>query len=232
MGAQVRVNPLIAPVPDDGSNPVFLKWNMLFPTSTIQRSSDPSHISWSKGRDAPATFPRLKELRIISDTIPWIIKVKAAKADRGITCAEVIEAIAQELYKNAGKDDFDALSPLARSEVKAAYRYNRSPSPNVPGGKLGQGLKRLDFLKKNTLFNGIEVNDRVLNKVFGNPMPGVFVLKCGHNMMTKKEVEDQQKRMSRDRSRQSSRGRSRRDSMSISVQNPTDASSDEGDVNR
>jgi len=230
----VRLNPLIAPVPDDGSNPVYLKWNMLFPTSTVQRSSDPSHISWSKGRDAPATFPRLKELRIISESIPWIIRVKAAKADRGITCAEVIDAIARDLFKNAGKDDFDSLSPSARTEIKAAYKYNRSPLPNVPGGSLGQGLKRLDFLRKNTMFSGIEVNanDRLVKRVFGHPMPGVFVLKCSHNMMTKKEVEDQQKRISRDHSRQSSRGRSRANSTSISVQSPTDTSSDEGDVDR
>jgi len=209
---------------------VYLKWNMLFPTSTIQRSCDPSHVSWSKGRDAPATFPRLKELRIVSETIPWITRVKASKEDVGVTCAEVIEAIARDLYKNTGKTDFEALPAQVRTEVRAAYKHNRSPLPNVPGGMLGVGLKRLDFLRKNSIFGGIEVNERAIRKVFSGVMPGVFVLKCRHNMMTRKEIEDQRRRMADERERSrppSSNGRrSRADSTSISVESPTETSSD------
>ena len=203
---------------------------MLFPTSTIQRSIDPSHVSWSKGRDAPATFPRLNELRIVSETTLWIIKVKASKEDIGVTCAEVIEAIARDLYKNTGKADFEVLPPQVRHEVRAAYKHNRSPLPNVPGGMLGVGLKRLDFLRKNSIFGGIEFNERVIRKVFSDIMPGVFVLKCRQNMMTKAEIEDQHRRMAaqKERSRpSSSNGRSRADSTSISIKSP---SSDEEEL--
>lgn len=223
-GVQVKVNPLLAPVPDDGPDQVHLKWNMLFPTSTIQRSIDPSHVSWSKGRDAPATFPRLRELRIVSDTIPWIIQVKASKADSGVTCAEVIEAIARDLYKNTGRAEFEALPAQARNEVRAAYKHNRSPLPNVPGGMLGDGLKRLDYLRKNSIFGGIEFNERVIRKVFRDLMPGVLVLRCRQNMMTKAEIEDQRRRMASDRERSrppSSNGRSRANSTSISIKSPS-----------
>src|SRR6266542_971329 len=228
VGAQVRINPLIAPVPDEGPDPVHLKWNMLYPISTIQRSTDPSHVSWSKGRDAPATFPRLKELRIISETIPWIIQIKATKDSRGITCAELIDAIARDLNRYTGKNDYEALPAAARNEVRAAYKHNRSPLPHVPGGMLGQGMKRLDFLRKNTMFAGIELNDRVVKKVFGDIVPGVVVLKCSQNLMTKKEVEEQNKRMGGEHSRpSSSKGRSRAGSMSITVKSPTVYSDEE-----
>ena len=227
MGVQIKINPLLAPRPDDGPDQVHLKWNMLFPTSTIQRSIDPSHVSWSKGRDAPATFPRLKELRIISETTPWIIPVKAAKEDIGITCAEVIEAIARDLYKNTGKAEFEGLPSHVRNEVRAAYKHNRSPLPNVPGGRLGDGLKRLDFLGKNSVFGGVELNERVIRKTFRDKMPAVFVLKCRHNMMTKAEIEDQHRRLAeRERSRSSSANgprRNRANSTSISIESPTES---------
>ena len=230
-GGQVRINPLLAPLQDDGPDEVHLKWNMLFPTSTVQRSIDPSHVSWSKGRDAPATFPRLKELRIISETVPWIIHVKASKEDIGVTCSEVIEAIARDLYRNTGKADFEALPPQVRNEVRAAYKHNRSPLPNVPGGMLGVGLKRLDFLRKNSIFGGIEFKERVIRKVFSDRMPGVFVLKCRQNMMTKAEIEDQHRRMAAERSHSrppssNGRARSRANSTSISIESPTETSSD------
>lgn len=200
---------------------------MLFPTSTIQRSIDPSHVSWSKGRDAPATFPRLKELRIISEATPWIIPVRASKEEIGVTCAEVIEAIARDMYKNTGKAEFEALPPHVRNEVRAAYKHNRSPLPNVPGGRLGDGLKRLDFLGKNSVFGGVELNERVIRKTFRDKMPGVFVLKCRHNMMTKTEIEDQHRRLGeRERSRPpSSNGlrRKRANSTSISIESPTES---------
>jgi len=231
-GAHVRINPLLAPLPDDGPDEVHLKWNMLFPTSTIQRSIDPSHVSWSKGRDSPATFPRLKELRIVSEIIPWIIHVKASKEDIGVTCAEVIEAIARDLYRNTGKADFEALPPQMRNEVRAAYKHNRSPLPNVPGGMLGQGLKRLDFLRKNSIFGGIEFKERIIRKVFSDKMPGVFVLKCRQNMMTKTEIEDQHRRLASEREHSrtpSSNGRRRANSTTISVESPTEASTDMGD---
>jgi len=232
VGAQVRINPLIAPVPDEGPDPVHLKWNMLYPVSTIQRSTDPSHVSWSKGRDTPATFPRLKELRIISETIPWIIQVKATKDSRGITCAELIDAIARDLNRNTGKGDYEALPAAAKNEVRQAYKHNRSPLPHVPGGMLGQGMKRLDFLRKNTMFAGIEVNDRVVRKIFGDVMPGVFVLKCSQNYMTKKEVEEQNKRMAGERSRPSSSSKGRRStsragSTSITIKSPSEHSDEE-----
>ena len=201
---------------------------MLFPTSTVQRSTDPSHISWSKGRDAPATFPRVSSLRLVSDTIPWVLPVEARDIGIGVTCGEVIDSIAHQLAKFSDKHDYERLTPNLRREVGIAYRRNRSREPGVPGGQLGQGMKRLDFLRLDTMFSGIELNDRVVKRVCGDVLPCVFVLKCSKTFpMTRQEAEDHQARLQADNS---GRPRSRANSTTrIVVHPPTPASDDEDD---
>ena len=220
------MNPLISPLPEDGSDRVHLNWNMLFSTSTVQRSTDPSHISWSKGRDAPATFPRVSSLRLVSDTIPWVLNVEARDIGIGVTCGEVIDSIGQQLAKFSDKHDYERLTPNLRQEVGIAYRRNRSREPGVPGGQLGQGMKRLDFLRQDTMFAGIEVNDRVVKRVCGEVLPCVFVLKCSKIFpVTREEAEDRDARLrassSRPRSRASSSG------TRINVHPPSAAGSDD-----
>ena len=222
----MKLNPLISPLPEDGSDRVHLIWNMLFPTSTVQRSTDPSHISWSKGRDAPATFPRVSSLRLVSDTIPWMLNVDARDNGIGVTCGEVIDSIGNQLLKFSDKHDYERLTPSLRHEVGSAYRRNRSREPGVPGGQLGQGMKRLDFLKQDTMFAGIEVNDRVVKRVCGDVLPCVFVLKCSKLLpLTRQVVEDRDTRL-----RSNSRPRSRANSnprINVQVQPPSTTGSDD-----
>ena len=222
----MKLNPLISPLPEDGSDRVHLNWNMLFPTSTVQRSIDPSHVSWSKGRDAPATFPRISSLRLVSDTIPWVLDVEAKDIGVGITCGEVIDSIGQQLVKFSDKRDYERLTPNLRQEVGIAYRRNRSREPGVPGGQLGQGMKRLDFLRQDTMFAGIEINDRVVKRVCGDVLPCVFVLKCSKIFpLTRQEVEDREARL-----RSNSRPRSRASSSTrINVHPPSRANSEDDD---
>jgi hypothetical protein len=91
---------------------------------------------------------------------------------------------------------------------------------------LGQGMKRLDFLRLDTMFAGIEVNDRVVQRMCGDILPCVFVLKCSTVFpMTRQEVEDREARL---RANSSSRPRSRASpSARISVHPPSSAGSDE-----
>ena len=108
--AEVKLNPLIEPVPDTGPERPFLKWNMLFHTSLVQRPTDPAHVSWSKGRNAPATFPRVTSMRIVSDIYPWMIEVHAQTEGRGVTCGEVIKSIYQNMQRLAQRNDYERLS--------------------------------------------------------------------------------------------------------------------------
>ncbi|PPQ79654.1 hypothetical protein CVT26_015780 [Gymnopilus dilepis] len=241
--ANIKTNPLISCLPDDGSDQVHLKWNMLFPTSTIQRSDDKPYVSWLNGRDDPATYPRITSLRIVTDTIPWMIEVKAQNKDLGVTCGEVIESICHELVKFSNKADFMSLSTHEQRDVSAAYTHNRSRDPSVPGGMLGTGMKRLDFLRRNTMFGGIEKNDNAVKRITGEALPCTFVMRCLTAFpMTQQERQDQEARMRANSAHPSPnmKARSRAGSMSargtpsggrISVVPPSSSDSDDdGDV--
>ncbi|KAG5642329.1 hypothetical protein DXG03_003004 [Asterophora parasitica] len=178
VNAETKVNPLLEPLPDDGTERPHLKWNMLFESNNCQRSTDPSHISWSAGRDAPATFPRVTSLNIISETFPWMITIRADKPNIGVTCGEVIDSLSDGFQLLTPREDYDALPKPQRQIVGQTYRHNRSREPGVPGGRLGEGMRRLDFLGMDTTFGGIYKNDRLVQKIVGAPLPCTFVLKC------------------------------------------------------
>ncbi|KAF8898204.1 hypothetical protein CPB84DRAFT_1151043 [Gymnopilus junonius] len=238
--ADIQVNPLIACLPEDGGDQVHLKWNMIFPTSTIQRSDDKAYISWSRGRDDPATYPRITAMRIVSETFPWMIEVNAQNKELGITCGEVIDTIGRELVKFSNKADFACLPIKEQRDVSAAYNHNRSRHPGVPGGMLGQGMKRLDFLRRNTMYSGLEGNNKAVKRLTGEALPCAFVLRCSTTFpMTKQEALDQETRMKASSANASPnmRARSRANSTStpnggrIHVVPPSSSGSDDdGDV--
>jgi hypothetical protein len=232
LDVHLRINPLIQPLlDDDPSDRVHLNWNMIFPTSTVQRSTDPSHVSWVNGRNAPATFPRLSMLRIVSEGLPWVIQVRAAEGNKGVTCGEVIETLGYELGRLSSRADFESLPSRERAEVTAAYKHNRSRAPGVPGGLLGQGMKRLDFLRSSTIFAGIDINDRVTHRVCGTLLPATFVLKCSTSYpMTRQEIRDREARMNA-ANNAGSRARSRANSTNtrITIHPPSSTGDDDDD---
>ncbi|KAG6909594.1 hypothetical protein DXG01_016633 [Tephrocybe rancida] len=177
LGATTEVNPLLEPLPEEGDRP-HLRWNMLFRSNDCTRSTDESHISWSKGRDEPATFPRILTMNIISESFPWSIEVKAGNAAVGVTCGEVIEALATNFYHLAKGADYESLDSRKKAEVAAVYRQNRSREPGVPGGILKDGMRRLDFLGKDIIYGGIFRDDQKVFKLLGTVPPCTFILKC------------------------------------------------------
>lgn len=176
---EVRLNPLISPYTDENrANTHFLKWDMLLPTSAVQRSSDVPNVPWLAGRDEPATHPKVTMLRLVSEHFPWVITVHEAPKGRGVTCGDVIETISHELHKPTTKDDFDRLSSEQQAEVASAYRHNRSRSVDIPAVPApGSGMRRVDYLKEDINFAGIEANDSLVRAITGENIPCTFVLK-------------------------------------------------------
>jgi hypothetical protein len=138
------------------------------------------------------------------------------------------------------KQDFNNLTARERNDLSAAYRMNRSREDGAPGGALGEGLKRLDFLRRNTIFGGVEVNERVVTAKCGDVLPCVFVLHCLRGFpMSKQEIHDNELR-ARSAAAQAGGGgrapggaRSRVNSHTrITVQSPTTDSDDEEDEGR
>lgn len=156
---------------------------MLFPTSYVHRSKDREDVSWMNGRQAPATFPRIKSLRIISRYFSWFIDVKSRDPDIGVTCGEVIDTLAKFFQRQAPQAEYNACSKAEQAQIAKAYHTNRSRSRDVPGGSLGQGLRRCDFLGDRTMYGGIEADQEYVRQRLQlgqskRDFPCIFVLRC------------------------------------------------------
>lgn len=184
-----KINPLLMPPPEGDSKRPFLEWCMLFQSNYARRSDEDPYVSWMKGRDSPATFPRLSSLRLISRRFTWFIDVKASHPSKGVTCGDIIDTLSTFFYEIVPEREFKAASISHQNSISAAYHHNRSRSDGVPGGRLGQGLRRCDFLLDDSMYGGIEVDmDYVRERMrMGSVKPkrdmtNIFVLKCDKNL--------------------------------------------------
>ncbi|KZT24005.1 hypothetical protein NEOLEDRAFT_1116840 [Neolentinus lepideus HHB14362 ss-1] len=214
--ARIELNPLLQPRADDSND--FLTWNMLFDSAYCQRTSEPTGRSWIKGRELPATIPRLTSVRLIVEGLPWIISVDAADDSTGVTCGEIIDKLSDFLHKAVAKSDHEKLTKEQQVKYLDAYYYNRSPSDGVPGGRLGRPMMRLDWLNDKTMFGGIEIDSGYVKQFCGDVLPCTFVVRCERRYrMTAEErreheqldtlIEHERPRSAARRSRSRSRSR-------------------------
>lgn len=206
-----ELNPLLAPPPDRPEDRPYLKWNMLFPTAQCQRSSDPGHRSWAEGRHSPATWPRVKTMRILSRHTPWEIQITASDPEMGVTCGDVIEGIHEYMYGRVSNQQLENATAQQKRLVGQSYWHNRSTAHGVPGGRLYNTLLRCDWLGLHTMFGGIvEADAQLLDDLAcGAALPATFELKCLQRYpMTEAEIREHEARESASRAR-SSRGTSR-----------------------
>ena len=219
--AKVEINPLLQP-PNDGLDRDFIKWNMLFPTGNCQRSSDRPGRSWYNGRDAPATWPRVTQIRLISRSFPWSIDVPASDARVGVTCGDVIEAIHTSMYNRLLQQQFDHASRTQKRLLSESFYHNRSTAHGVPGGKLQQTLLKCDWLGQDTMFGGIVEDDRLVREMWRDAIPCTFELKCVKRYpMTEAEIREQEARERDEEERVRRRSRSRATSRAGSSRPPT-----------
>ncbi|KAL4065195.1 hypothetical protein J3A83DRAFT_4100094 [Scleroderma citrinum] len=203
VGAVIKVNPLLAPPTDTQED--YLRWNMLFHTSNCYRTTE-SRRSWIKGRKSPATHPRLTYIRVISRTFPWMIHIRAQDKRIGVTCGEILEGIAAYLFGDVAKKEWESVSRSKRRQIWNAYQHNRSTDPSVPGGGLGEPLKRLDWLGHESRFGGLVINEEFVREHCGDVLPATFELKCTPSYpLTQQEIHEQQMRQ---QARAQSRGHS------------------------
>ncbi|CAE6411554.1 unnamed protein product [Rhizoctonia solani] len=168
----VQIHPLLQP-PSGGEHLVY---NMLFPPSAIHLSSDPPTKSWSNGRFSMATFPRVKRIRIVCRGHPWLMEVTN---DNGVTVGDVCDKLYTEHQRHMSSSEWDAAVDMKRPMTKA-YQWNRSTNPGAPGGVMGEGLRRIDWLMKNTYFGGLTEDRAYLEAKVGHGLeraqPATFVL--------------------------------------------------------
>ncbi|CCM04523.1 uncharacterized protein FIBRA_06704 [Fibroporia radiculosa] len=207
--AKMLLNPLLMPPPEEETRD-YIKWNMLFSTAQCQRSSDPAHRSWARGRSAPATWPRVTSLRLISASIPWPIEITASDSSLGVTCGDVIEGIQSYMNGRVAQSHYDFATETQKRILSEAFYFNRSTAHGVPGGRLPQTLLRFDWLGQDTMFGGIVADDAYVKEVCGALLPCIFVLQCRRRYpMTEQEIEEQERREAEADARSQSRRRAR-----------------------
>jgi hypothetical protein len=195
VSALLKVNPVLT-APTQDLDHVYLKWNMLFNASHCVRSDDKPENLWSNGRGSPATHPRLAEVKIISRSFPWNITVYAGDPTAGVTCGEIIDRLDDFLHGDLKKEDADLDSGNHRVERDHAYYHNRSTALGVPGSLLGEGLRRFDWLGKDTMFGGLGVDNGFTREYHGGATPpAILTLFCTRRYpLTEQELNEQKAR--------------------------------------
>jgi hypothetical protein len=120
-----------------------------------------------------------------------MIVIKAADIAIGVTCGDVIDAIDDFLQGYVKKGEFESASRQRKKDIANAYHINRSTEPGVPGKRLGDGIRWLDWLAKDTIFGGIVKNDAFVRAEYGG-LPATIELRCQTRIpLTEKEIQEQ-----------------------------------------
>ncbi|KZS98731.1 hypothetical protein SISNIDRAFT_447515 [Sistotremastrum niveocremeum HHB9708] len=179
---KLSVNPLLT---GEEKGAAFLEWNMLWHDGAIHKSTDPPRQSWRDGRDAPVTVPRTSSISIISEHFPWIITVHAENPRQGLTCGHLLAEIHKFLNTPLSKYEYEGRDRNAQTNLYNAYKANRSNTDhNVPGGRLGAEMLKIDWLLHNTAFEGIDIDENYIKERLGVDRKGkidqcVLVLHTG-----------------------------------------------------
>ncbi|KAG9225775.1 hypothetical protein CCMSSC00406_0007785 [Pleurotus cornucopiae] len=174
---EIKFHQMFLPPSGNDNRSSTLQWDMLFPSTYAQgTSSDPS--AWANKREEAATSPRVAMLNLVSKAFPWTIYVRASHPQLGVSCSDVIEAISRFLGQLVSQQEFLGFPAGTQQLVTECYHQNRDVAREVLGvNGLGEGIKRLDWLGMETIFGGIEHNDRLLREICGGaPPPLTFAL--------------------------------------------------------
>jgi hypothetical protein len=151
-----------------------------------------------------------------------MISLEAHNKNVGITCGEIIDGVDEYLHKLVRGDEFNDLPRAQKKKITEAYRHNRAPAHGVPGGALGEGVRRLDWLCQDTMFGGLQRNDSLITGICGDVLPCTFELKCIHRYpLNDREIQEQAER-DRVIARERQRARSRQQSRAATVESESE----------
>ncbi|TCD63980.1 hypothetical protein EIP91_004713 [Steccherinum ochraceum] len=236
--AKLELNPLLMPIPDDMQSHPWLMWDLRFPTSQCQRGPVRNNRSWAEGRSSPATWPRTKSLRIVSQAFHWLIEITASDPDQGVTCGDVLEGIHECMYARSTDAEYKKASRDRRSIIYEWFNRNRSVEDGAPGGRMPQTLLRCDWLGEFNQWGGMVHDSNQVREICGADLPCTFVLHCSEKYArsSQAEIKEQEARLtaadqardrrsrSRTRSRATSRATSRARESYLDALSPTSSS--------
>ncbi|KAG8923986.1 hypothetical protein FRC00_005644 [Tulasnella sp. 408] len=110
----------------------------------------------------PATQPLQRRIQLISRYTGWRIVVENPN---GVTIGDILYRIRDSMNKIASKEEFNSVPEDAQAEILKAYQRNCSATSNgVKLRDLQEGLKRVDWLGKRTLFAGIQKDEAYISR--------------------------------------------------------------------
>jgi len=118
--------------------------------------------------EQPATNPQMTRVRIVCDAIPqWPVDIQVIGTTLSphrrrrtalpyLTLEDVVHAVHASLHRKISHEEWGRLNTMEETEVARAYtrRFKASGSPYAESEQRAQGVKRVDFLLKNTWFRG------------------------------------------------------------------------------
>ncbi|KAI0028430.1 hypothetical protein K488DRAFT_23515, partial [Vararia minispora EC-137] len=147
----LRLNPMLDPWREnDSPNRARLTWNMVFPSSQCQLSQCEAPHSRIASTNEAATIPRVAQIRLVRKGYPWTINIDASDPHAGVTCADIIEQLDRHLRIHVTQRTVQELSPEEEDELVQIYHSNRAHVRS-----LGVGMRRLEWLRKATMFCGV-----------------------------------------------------------------------------
>ena len=128
--------------------------------------------------EQPATSPQMTRVRIVCDAIPqWPVDIRVIGTSlsphrRGraalpyLSLEDVVRAVHASLQHNISHEEWGRLNTAEETEVARAYtrRFKACGSSYAAREQQAQGVKRVDFLLRNTWFKGftwLEPENRV-----------------------------------------------------------------------
>lgn len=131
-----------------------LIWDLRFSPTHSRLTASPRYSPSSSSTTQFATAPALTSLRIRCGLFPfdeWTIHVQNPQ---GVTVDDVFAAIYKNLRRGVSKVEWDTFTRTQQTRVAEAF-YERSRRSSDPKHEHNSGVRRIDFLLKNTTFIGL-----------------------------------------------------------------------------
>ena len=82
------------------------------------------------------------------------------------------------MYGGVEKKEYKSLLLVRKQQIWEGYRFNWSMDSYMLGGRLGEGLKWLDWLGSASRFGGLVASEAFVKDHCGDALPHTFELKC------------------------------------------------------
>jgi len=137
-----------------------IEYDVSLPPSQITRRShsSSSYGGLSPGDHArPATSTQLSFLRLQCDLLPWPIDIYPADHSTVVTVGDVLHGIYHDLRLHISGPEWNGAPSDTRERVRQSWlrRCKRQQTHRDREYEASNGLRRIDWLSKDTVFQGL-----------------------------------------------------------------------------